>query len=117
MEIVARRKLLTVDVACWNKELVRSPGENAKAILRDGRRVCANRVVGRAKVKHERGAGNFCLFRERKCAGKPIRLKREADLSAGRENADGNAPWGRVCWAKARGRANHRLQATWLSGR
>ncbi|MCP4594861.1 hypothetical protein [Neptuniibacter sp.] len=30
-------------------------------------------------------------------------------MSAGRENADGNAPWERVCWAKAKRRANLRI--------
>ena len=32
----------------------------------------ANQTVGGAKVKRERGADNFCLFRERKYVGEAI---------------------------------------------
>ncbi|RLI53967.1 MAG: hypothetical protein DRP09_14350 [Candidatus Thorarchaeota archaeon] len=51
--------------------------------------------------ENRRRANNFCLFRERKCAGEPVGSKRGADLSASRESVEGNAPWEQVDWAKA----------------
>jgi hypothetical protein len=62
--------------------------------------MCANQVVGGAKVKCECGADNFCLLRERKW----IAVK------------SGGLFRGANSLGKSKGRANHRMNATWLIG-
>ncbi|MCP4539434.1 MAG: hypothetical protein GY832_20040 [Chloroflexi bacterium] len=60
----------------------------------------ANQIIVGAEVKRERGADNFCLFREREWIVVKSGGLREADSLS-----------------KIKGRANNRLHPTWLVAR